>query len=331
MQTLLREVARGAKGARDLSYAEAYQAAVQILEGRATDAQTGAFLVAERVKGESVPELLAFLHALAAHNPPPLCPAEGLLDCAGPYDGRSKSFAATVPVSLVLAAAGVPVLLHAPDALPPKSGVSLKSVVRELGLPLGVRPGAGARWAFVDPEEVHPGLRALRRIRQELGVRTLFNTVEKFLNLGGASLLVTGVFHGTAVRKVTELAASLSFQQVMVVQGLDGSEDLPVHRPSLVHVVSGGDVTVHQVDPALLGVQAPGGPVRFTAAEHAAHALAILRGEQDAFRPLVLLNSGVRLWLAGRVASIREGVDWARDLLDSRQAWAVYQQHIHAG
>ncbi|MCL6592617.1 MAG: anthranilate phosphoribosyltransferase, partial [Alicyclobacillus sp.] len=315
----------GQKGARDLSFAEAYCAAVDILEGRATDAQTAAFLMAERMKGESVEELLAFIRALTERNPPPLRPDSGVLDCAGPYDGRSRSFAATIPVAMVLAAAEVPVFLHAPEALPPKNGVSLKAIVRELGLPVGVTSILGGRFTFVDPEELHAPLRALRRIREELGVRTLFNTAEKFLNLAGAKYQITGVFHGTAMDKVVQLLTRLPYGRGMVVQGVDGSEDLPVHRATAVCLVEAGRANRFFIHPEELGLKAEAAPVRLSAAEQAEHTRAILRGEPHPYRNAVLLNSGVRLWLVERVASVQDGVALARSILDSGQAWSILQ------
>ncbi|MCL6488988.1 anthranilate phosphoribosyltransferase [Alicyclobacillus mali (ex Roth et al. 2021)] len=325
MRVWLREVGRGAKGARDLSYDEAYAAANEILDGRATDAQIGAFFMAERMKGESVDELHAFVRALSDRNPPPLLAEKGVLDCAGPYDGRAKSFAATIPSAIVLIACGVPVFLHAPEALPPKHGVSIKSVVQVLGLPVGRGGQRAGSFLFVDPEEIHVSLRALRGIREQLGVRTLLNTVEKLLNLSGADYLVTGVFHGTAMEKVAELAARLPYRRVMVVQGVDGSEDLPIHRASAVSVVEGGRVIRHRVDPEALGLKSAVGSVQLTPAEHAAHAEAILCGKEDPFRNMVLLNAGARLWLVERAQSMEEGIEIAQDTLDSGRAWELFQ------
>ncbi|WP_206886217.1 anthranilate phosphoribosyltransferase [Alicyclobacillus mali (ex Roth et al. 2021)] len=321
MHTWLREVGRGAKGARSLSYDEAYAAAKDILDGRATDAQIGAFLMAERMKGESLDELLAFVRALSSHNPKPLCAEKGVLDCAGPYDGRTKSLAATVPSAIVLSAYGVPVFLHAPEVLPPKRGVSIKSVVQALGLPIGCTKHQTDRFTFVDPEEVHDNLRALRSIREQLGVRTLLNTAEKLINLSGAEYLVTGVFHGTAMEKVSELVARLTYRRAMVVQGVDGSEDLPIHRASIVTLIEGGRVTKHRIDPGALGLESDVGAVRLSLAEHVEHTQAILSGKEDRFRNMVLLNAGARLWLTKCANSLVEGVETAREIIDSGRAW----------
>ncbi|MBX5437809.1 MAG: hypothetical protein IRZ33_11440, partial [Alicyclobacillaceae bacterium] len=249
----LREVARGERGARDLTFEQARAAVRSLLHGRATDAQVGAFLAAERMKGESVDELAGFVSELAEVVRDDVLLAElrrrlgpGALDCAGPYDGRAHSFAATVAAAAVLAAAGVPVFLHAPDPLPPKRGVSLKETVRCLDIGSASEWETGVIWrhrfAFVDTEAVHPGLRRLRRVREELGFRTWLNTAEKFLNLASAAYLVAGVFHGAALTKAAALAQRLPYRRCLIVQGVDGSEDLPVHREAAVAWVESGEV-----------------------------------------------------------------------------------------
>ncbi|MCL6549145.1 MAG: hypothetical protein K6T30_09590, partial [Alicyclobacillus sp.] len=111
----LREVARGERGARDLSPEQAREAARLMLAGRVSDSQMGAFLAAERMKGESADELAAFTEVLAETAVGRVNMGPGVLDCAGPHDGRVHSFAATIPAAAILAAAGVPVFLHASD------------------------------------------------------------------------------------------------------------------------------------------------------------------------------------------------------------------------
>lgn len=121
MQQWIKEVARGKRGARDLAYEEAKQAAEAIVTGNASPAQTAAFLIAERIKTESPEELLAFTEALRNSSETlSLSKAvkDAVIDFAGPYTGR-HSFLATIPVSLLLSGYGIPAFLHSSDAYRP--------------------------------------------------------------------------------------------------------------------------------------------------------------------------------------------------------------------
>lgn len=116
MRDILKEVARGKKGAKDLPYEEALRGARMILSQEATSAQAAVFFVAERIKMETADELLAFVEALRSGSTQHRIP--GGIDCAGPYDGRKKSFFASFPAAFVTAACGVPVTLHGGRSLP---------------------------------------------------------------------------------------------------------------------------------------------------------------------------------------------------------------------
>lgn len=139
MINILKEVARGKRGARDLSYDEAYYAAESILGQTASPVQIGAFLIAERIKLESIEELEAFVTVCrkVAHREP----VQQGLDCAGPYDGRTNSFVATFPTAFLLSAAGVPVTLHGSRSLPPKWGVRCRTLFKPPVLRLPGCPG----------------------------------------------------------------------------------------------------------------------------------------------------------------------------------------------
>src|SRR5260221_11130075 len=124
VKKFIKEVGRGKEGARDLTHEEALEAARMMMNGDSSEAQTAALLMAIRVKGEAPLEILAFaeaLHERARRITPSFESLPLLMDCAGPHDGR-KGFAATIPVAVLSAAAGLPTLLHSSPSLPPKLG-----------------------------------------------------------------------------------------------------------------------------------------------------------------------------------------------------------------
>jgi anthranilate phosphoribosyltransferase len=336
MFELLKEVGRGKRGAKDLTYEQAMRAAELILTGQATPLQVGAFLMAERIKMESPDEILAFVEACRQRSY--RHPIEGSLDCAGPYDGRTRSFVATLPAAFVLSACDVPVVLHGSPGLPPKWGITLIEIVSALGIPMdrlskpAVKDGFNRTgFLFVPAEDWSAGLGSMRPFRKEMGVRTLFNTVEKLLRFTDAPYMAIGVFHGTVFEKVAELLIKLGVRRGIVVQGIEGSEDVSVEKKTRAFVVHNG---IHEqiiIDPEELGVQTDMPEMEWTPELQAQTAKAVLQGDADpVFRNMVLLNSAVRLWITEKAPSIEEGLLLATHVLDEGVAWKQYQTWVEA-
>ncbi|MFB9280022.1 anthranilate phosphoribosyltransferase [Cohnella cellulosilytica] len=329
----LKEVGRGKRGARDLTYEESLRAAEEILSLRATPAQIGAFFIAERIKMESVEELQAFVEACraAAFREPP---HEDGLDCAGPYDGRKKSFYASFACSFVLAAAGLPITLHGSGSLPPKWGITLHDM---LGV-IGIRPDELPRETlvsaakqtgilYVPAEQWCPPLGELRPIREQLGMRTVLNTAEKLIDYSRSPYLVFGVFHNTVFDRLSRLLTTLNYRKALIVQGAEGSEDLFVDRPTRTYAVDRGSASLHVVSPEAWGLDAPVPDREWTAAAQIEASEAVLRGDADlAFTNQVLLNAAYRLHLADRVGSVEEGLYTAKAMLEHGRAWASYAE-----
>ncbi|HZG58765.1 anthranilate phosphoribosyltransferase [Paenibacillus sp.] len=335
MIELLKEVGRGKRGARDLTFDEAALAAERILEGQATDAQIGAFLVAERIKMESTDEIAAFAEALRRGSLKH--PMEGAIDCAGPYDGRTKSFYATLPTAFVLAACGVPATLHGSQPLPPKWGVTLPDVIAQWGVDVAAEAGLerllraadASGFLFVPAELGCPKLARVRDIRTQLGLRTVFNSAEKLVRYSDAPYLAFGVFHGTVFEKMAQLVARLGYRRAIIVQGSEGSEDLPVHKRSRLYLVQDGAAELMIVDPEVYQLQGEPEETDWTAERQAATAVAVLQGAAPLpYTDMTILNAGVRLWLTGAAGTIDEGLDLARVTLSSGQALKKYAQWL---
>jgi anthranilate phosphoribosyltransferase len=335
MIEFLKEVGRGKRGARDLTLQEAAVAAEQILTGAATEAQIGAFLVAERIKMESTDEIAAFAGALRKESIKH--PMEGAIDCAGPYDGRTKSFYATLPAAFVLAACGIPATLHGSRSLPPKWGITLPDVVAQWGIDVETPEGLdrlrtaadNTGFLFVPAELGCPPLARIRDIRTQLGLRTVFNSAEKLVRYSDAPYLAFGVFHGTVFDKMAQLVTNLGYKRALIVQGSEGSEDLPIHKRSRVCFVQDGVPALMIIDPEVYQMHSEVDETDWTAERQAQTALEVLQGEAAlAFTDMTILNSGVRLWLTGTAATIEEGLDAARVTLSSGQAHKKYLQWL---
>ncbi|WP_165763706.1 anthranilate phosphoribosyltransferase [Halalkalibacter urbisdiaboli] len=332
MQNWLKEVARGKKNSRDLTYEEAYEAAMDITEGKASSAQIAAFLIAERMKEEAPEELLAFIHAFHEKTNHLNAPIKGMLDCAGPYVGRN-SFVATIPVALLLSAIGIPVFLHSSDSLPPKYGSTIKAILEQLGIETmasveGIeRSLSTVQLGFADTEFHCRPLASLREIREEIGVRSLLNTVEKLIRVAQGEAVVLGVFHKTAINNLIPVVRKLPYKQMFIVQGIEGSEDIPVHRHSsfIYKVTEDGEemLTVRPKD-YQLEHQKDKEKEQLTLRQQVSIINEIIVGSENEylhyFRDQVIFNAGIRLWLLERVSSIEAGIEEARYLLNQGEA-----------
>lgn len=330
IMNLLKEVARGKRGARDLNYEEALGAANSILEMKATPAQIGAFFIAERMKMESVRELEAFVSVCRKHAY--RIQIQQGLDCAGPYDGRKKSFFTTFATAFLLASAGLPVTLHGTASLPPKWGITLHDLLLELGINAELvsreqilKAATDTGVLYVPAEQWCPPLKQLRSIRLELGMRTVLNTAEKLIDYSHSPYLIFGVYHNTVFARMAQLASNLQYKKALIVQGVEGSEDLFIERPTRTFIVEDGESRLQVIDPDTYGLETPIPEIAWTTAEQIRVTEAILRGEgYIAFVNQVLLNGAVILHLAGKVGSIEEGVYTCKHLLEKGTPWELY-------
>ncbi|WP_110113222.1 anthranilate phosphoribosyltransferase [Bacillus sp. CGMCC 1.16541] len=332
MQQWIKEIARGKRGSNDLTYEQAKQAAEEIATGKATDAQVAAFFIAQRLKTEMPEELLAFVHVFSDLTKKLTLTEEiktRTIDFASPYAGRN-SFFATIPVSLLLAERGIPAFLHCSDALPPKYGVTIADVLNELSVHTVKDSQAIAdditqeRIGFANVEQFSPPLSTVKHIRHEIGVRTFLNTAEKLLNISGASSIMMGAFHRTAINKIAPIFKDLSYDNVYIVQGIEGSEDVPVHRNSFVYKITNGEMESFIVSPKEYGVYVE--EERFNkkipVQKQAQMIEALLTGEN--YEELtyaynqVVFNAGLRYYLFGYDDSIEAGMNYAKEQLKTK-------------
>jgi len=328
---LLKEVGRGKRGARDLTYEEALEAAEWILNRKATDAQIAAFFIAQRIKMESVAELEAFVVAARklAYRPA----VQRGIDCTGPYDGRKKSYYASFATAFVLAAAGLPVTLHGSATLPPKRGITLHDMLIHLGIKVDELPqqhfidtAKETGVLYVPAESWCPPLAELRNIREELDMRTILNTVEKLIDYSQSPYLVFGVFHNTVFNRMSELFQHLNYERALIVQGVEGSEDLFIDRPTRTFAVEGGQAKLDVIDPDLYGLETPvPEDIEWTVQEQLKVTEEVLQGAGHvAFANQVLLNSAVRLHMAGKVDSVEQGMYICEPIIANGDAWQLY-------
>ncbi|MCT2534230.1 anthranilate phosphoribosyltransferase [Aquibacillus koreensis] len=340
MQQWLKEVARGKRGSKDLSYNETLEVARSIIHGHATDAQIAAYFIAERLKTESPDELLAFVHAYQAHSEKLLLSptiTDHIIDFAGPYNGRN-TFAATIPASILMADHGIPAFLHGSDSLPPKYGLPIMDILLELGVDIDSSKANLSQSiedcliGFAWTERYNHSLGELRSIREQIGVRTLMNTVEKLLNLSQAKSLMMGAFHRTAINKIYPIFQQLSYQNVFIVQGLEGSEDVPVHRNSFVFQLTEDSLDSFIVKPEEYGLLNKDFDKneKLTAEEQRDITLAVLSGDKSPtyryYYNQVVFNTGIRYYLFGATKTIEEGIDVAKEQIQKQSGLRMLEK-----
>jgi len=328
MRFYLREIGQGPRSGRDLTREEAEDAMGMILGQEIAPSQAGGFLLVQRYKGESPDELRGFTEAIRAKAVTKTPEVEGLLDIGSPYDGRKKSIVVSPASSIVAAAAGVPVVMHGEKDLGPKHGVPIGDVLEALGLPVDQEPAEvvgqleATGLGYMHQERFVPALYALKGLREEVALRTVLSTVEKIYNLASASYSILGLAHLPYADKMLATAAEMGFKRILIVQGIEGNEDAPTSRPCRAFFCENSERSEIRIDASEYGLQPAskeemeGGDATY----NAAIARGILAGEPGAHRDLVLLNAGIRVWLAERAPTIGDGMDAARQAIDSGAA-----------
>lgn len=320
----IKAVGRGEKLKRDLTYDEAVAAMSLILRREATDAQIGAFLIAQRVKGEAPEEIRGFTDAVRERFIEPITPRVGdLLDLAVPYDGKAKTAQLAPAVALILVAAGVPVLLHGAAGVPTKQGVTLGALLRVLGVAADLPPVGAARMieqagiTYLDACQFAPAWNALTPLRRQFGLRTALNTVEKLFNPAAAPYQVSGFFHANYIERIR--AVQTGGRASWIVQGEEGSIEMAAGRRTPVYAVDAADDLT--LDPAVVGLaQRERIELPPDVADHARLNAAVLAGEAGAAADQAAFTAGVILSLLGAASDPAAGTAQARQILASGAA-----------
>ena len=324
-------IAKAAQGQR-LTEAEAAQAFDAMMSGNATPSQMGGFLMALRVRGETVDEITGAARAMRAKALMVQAPP-GAIDTCGTGGDASGSFNISTAAALVVAGAGVPVAKHGNRNLSSKSGSA--DVLAALGVNIEADPGLvqraieEAKIGFLMAPRYHGAIRHVGPTRVELGTRTIFNLLGPLSNPAGAKRQLLGVFAHEWVRPLAEVLGKLGSERAWVVHG-EGMDELTTTGTSVVAELRDGKVTSFEVVPEDLGLPraSPGALAGSAPAGNAERMQALLRGESGPIRDVVLLNAGAALVVAGRARDHREGLDIAARSIDSGKAAAALARMV---
>jgi anthranilate phosphoribosyltransferase len=322
MQTTLSRLLDG----HDLTRDEAREAMNAIMSGEATPAQIGGFLVALRLKGESADEIAGCAEAMRAHVLPVRPRREDLVDTAGTGGDGGRTFNISTAAALVAAAAGAGVAKHGNRAVSSASGSA--DVLEALGFSLELPPDRIAQsidelgFGFLFAPTHHPAMKHAAPVRKELAARTVFNVLGPLTNPAGARAQVVGVYSPDLVRTLAEVLAALGARRAFVVHGAGGIDELSPAGPNLVCEVVDGGVRDREIDPRELGVArcAPE-ELRGGSPEENAQAIRdVFSGADGGRRDAILLNAAGAIAAGGHAEDLREGLDLAREAVDSGAA-----------
>ena len=338
---------RLANHSESLSRAEAREVMAEVLTGKCTDAQIAALLIALRMKGETVEEIVGFAEAIrAAAAPLPIerapdalavsgtgrealtgeCENDSLIDTSGTGGDASGTFNISTATALVTAGAGVRVAKHGNRSISSRCGSA--DVIEALGINIQLSPERAARClrevgiCFLFAPNLHPAMKQVQGVRRELKMRTMFNLLGPLTNPAGASGQVVGVYSLDLVEKLAEALSMLGLRRALVVHGLDGLDEITITGKTRIAEAHEGSVRSYEVEPEEFGMKLAalndisGGD----AVENAGIIRAVLNGEISPRRDVVLLNTAAALVAAGRAEHIAQGIPIAAESIDSGRA-----------
>jgi anthranilate phosphoribosyltransferase len=308
-----------------LSEAEMAECMNEIMEGRATDAQIGAFLAALRIKGETVDEITGAARIMrekaAKINAP-----EGVLDTCGTGGDMSHTFNISTTVAIVAAAAGIPVAKHGNRSVSSKSGSA--DVLEALGIKIDLQPEKVEKclfetgFGFLFAPLFHPAMKYAIGPRREMAVRTIFNILGPITNPAGAKRQILGVFSGNLTETLAMVLGNLGAEDAMVVHGQDGLDEITITNGTKASRFSKGKAENIILAPEDFGLERGkrddliGGDKD----ENARISVQILKGEKGPKRDIVIINSAAAIVIAGKTDDFRMGAEMAKDALDSGRA-----------
>jgi anthranilate phosphoribosyltransferase len=310
----------------NLSTDEAADAMTAIMSGDATPAQIGSLLIGLTMKGERPAELVGLARTMRAHAVKLTKNFSDVFDTCGTGGDRSGTFNISSAAALVVAAAGLRVAKHGNRSVSSKCGSA--DVYEALGVDISASPAVvedsldKVGIAFFFAPTFHPSMKHAAPVRRELGVRTAFNLLGPLTNPAGTRTQLVGVPHSELTELMARALLLLGAERAWVVHGADGIDELSTTGHTKVSECRNGSVSTFYVHPSDFGLPKAvskdlhGGD----AATNAGIVREVLGGAKGPRRDVVLLNAGASLFVGGKAASVREGIQRAGEAIDSGSA-----------
>lgn len=318
---------------QDLSSEMMEQVMDEIMRNEATDAQKASFLTSLYMKGETIEEITAAARGMRKHCERFLNDQD-VLEIVGTGGDGSNTFNISTVSSIVAAAAGIPVAKHGNRAASSKCGTA--DCLEALGVKIDLEPAQSEKIlkeiniCFLFAQKYHTAMKYVGGVRKEMGVRTLFNILGPLANPAGASMQLLGVYSEELVEPLARVLYNLGVKSAMVVYGEDSIDEISLSAPTKVCEFRNGEFKSYEMTPEQFGFtrckkeDLVGGLPQ----ENAQIVREILDGGQGVKTDAVLFNAGAAIYVAGGADSIEEGIQIARETIQSGKAKEKLEQFI---
>jgi anthranilate phosphoribosyltransferase len=315
----------------NLSESQTSECFKEIMDGKATDAQIGAFLTALRIKGETVDEITGAAKTMKEMATPIKAPI-GVLDTCGTGGDLSNTFNISTTTAILAAACGIPVAKHGNRSVSSQSGSA--DVLEALGVKIDLSPINVEKcleetgFGFLFAPLFHPAMKYAIGPRREMGVRTIFNILGPLTNPAGAKRQILGVFSEKLTEPLANVLVNLGAEDVMVVHGKDGLDEITLTGKTYVSRCFNGKVKNFNIAPKDFGIE-KAGKESLKGADKESNAkitLSILKGEKGPKRDIVLINCAAALVVAAKANNYKDGVAMAADAIDSKKALKKFEE-----
>ncbi len=331
IRTILHKISEG----EDLTAEEMYAALDEIVNGNATDAQIGAFIMGTKMKGETVDEIVgaARFFREKATKVPVSDPGE-IVDTCGTGGDRSGTFNVSTVTAFVVAGAGIKVAKHGNRSVSSRCGSA--DFLERIGAKIDLPAEKVARMieeigiGFMFAPLFHPAMKRVIGPRREVGVRSVFNLIGPLSNPAGARRQLLGVFSDGLVEKIAHVLPRIGVERAFVVHGKDGIDEVSISAPTLIGELRGDQVVTYEFSPEDLGFSRK--DLTHVCAEDPEESvrmgMAVLEGERGPHRDMVLLNATFAILASGRTDDRRTALEMAQESIDSGSAKKKLEEFV---
>ncbi|NWF91655.1 MAG: anthranilate phosphoribosyltransferase [Syntrophaceae bacterium] len=320
---------------RDLSEEESGEVMALIMGGEVPPTQIAAFIVALRMKGETIEEITGFARAMRAKALRIQAKdGEPVVDTCGTGGDGKGTFNISTAVAFVAAGGGCTVAKHHNRSVSSQCGSA--DVLEALGIDSALSPERAEAslqelgLAFLFAPTFHPATRHAMIPRREIGIRTIFNLLGPLTNPAGATIHLTGLYREDLLQPVAEVLRNLGSRAAFIVHSEDHCDEISISGKTTICQLKDGAMATYQIEPEMVGLkragleEIQGG----TPEKNAAILLQVLRGESGPPRDVVLLNAAAVFVASEKVSNLRDGVEMARESIDSGRAMKKLEEMI---
>ena len=329
---MIREAIAKLSKKENLTYEEAKGVMEEMMDGTATQAQMGGFMMALSMQGETIEEITAFANVMRDKGIK-IQPEREVIDIVGTGGDQVGTFNISTTSAFIVAAGGVPVAKHGNRSVSSRSGAA--DVLENLGIQVALSAQQNEEVlnktgiCFMFAPVYHSSMKYAATVRKELGVRTVFNILGPLSNPAGATMQLLGVYDKKLAEPLAQVLANLGVTRGVAFCGEDGQDQIPLTGDTDVYEIRFGKITSYTISPEQFGLtrcpleELIGG----TPEENAQITMYILTGKEiGAKRDVVLMNAGMSLYLGIDGITLADGIEMARDLITSGKALAKYEE-----